>query len=53
MSFEMVRAVKLFPLKLLFLQKLLFHVSEFTKMLRNLFKHEIIDMTQSVNGIRS
>ena len=51
MSFEMVSAIKLFIFKLFLLQQLLFQALEFVKMLRNLFKCKLIDMTTSMNGI--
>ena len=48
MSFEMVSAIKLFPFKLFLLQQLIFQAPEFVKMLRNLFKCKLIDMTPSM-----
>ena len=65
MSFEMKLAIKLFPRKLFLTQnllrqekKLLFHGTESTKMLSNLFKCRFIDVTQqiidfSINGLRT
>ena len=54
MSFEMVCAIKLFPLKLIQTEKWLFHVLEFIQKSRVYYQlrmYNLVDMVQSMNGI--